>query len=239
MRPVPVSVFVVDSRSDKMPSSVRIAALMSSNAVHMFVRTSSGVPPPNGSGSGSAGVSPRTPSRPAAPVAPAEVRPAPTATDAGTEAPAVTTAATPAGRNGTDDDERYLETSGVTAGLGAGCLHRGVRLAGDLADLLAGATKQLLLAAQAQAQDHGEGVQVVDRRVESRDVLLTDLMIPLTGSTSGSTSTSPTSLAERNEAAAAWCAEVNAAMYSEICAVPAERLVVEQPLRRPMYPDSR
>lgn len=55
----------------------------------------------------------------------------------------------------------------------------------------------------------------------------TDLMIPLTGSTSGSTSTS---LSDRNAAAAAWCAEVNANLHSEICAVPAERLVVEQPL---------
>lgn len=33
-----------------------------------------------------------------------------------------------------------------------------------------------------------------------------------------------------NRAAAAWCAEVNDATHSEICAVPAERLVVEQPL---------
>lgn len=55
----------------------------------------------------------------------------------------------------------------------------------------------------------------------------TDLMIPLTGSTSTS---QPMCLSDRNEAAAAWCAEVNAALHSEICAVPAERLVVEQPL---------
>ncbi len=51
----------------------------------------------------------------------------------------------------------------------------------------------------------------------------TDLMIPLIGAAS-------TSLGDRNDAAAAWCAEVNAAMHSEICAVPVERLVVEQPL---------
>ena len=48
-------------------------------------------------------------------------------------------------------------------------------------------------------------------------------MVPLAGSTS-------TSLGERNAAAAAWCSEVNAVMHSEICAVPAERLSVEQPL---------
>ena len=51
----------------------------------------------------------------------------------------------------------------------------------------------------------------------------TDLMIPLIGSTS-------TSLSERNGAARAWCAEVNANVHSEICAVPAERLVIELPL---------
>jgi transposase len=50
-----------------------------------------------------------------------------------------------------------------------------------------------------------------------------DLMVPLIGATS-------TALSDRNAAAAAWCAEVNAAMHSEICAVPVERLVVEQPL---------
>ena len=35
-----------------------------------------------------------------------------------------------------------------------------------------------------------------------------------------------------NEAAAVWCAELNATTHSEICAVPAERLVMEQPLLR-------
>lgn len=35
-------------------------------------------------------------------------------------------------------------------------------------------------------------------------------------------------LAAANRAAAAWCAEVNAATHSEICAVPAERLVAER-----------
>ena len=37
-----------------------------------------------------------------------------------------------------------------------------------------------------------------------------------------------------NEAAAVWCAEVNAVTHSEICAVPAERLAVEQPLLGPL-----
>ncbi len=37
-------------------------------------------------------------------------------------------------------------------------------------------------------------------------------------------------LVEANVAAAGWCAEVNAAVHSEICAVPAERLVIEREL---------
>jgi hypothetical protein len=37
-------------------------------------------------------------------------------------------------------------------------------------------------------------------------------------------------LAAANEAARAWCAEVNAAVHSEVCAVPAERLVIEREL---------
>ena len=37
-------------------------------------------------------------------------------------------------------------------------------------------------------------------------------------------------LAAANAAAAAWCAEVNSAVHSEICAVPAERLVTEREL---------
>src|SRR5260370_10474358 len=36
-----------------------------------------------------------------------------------------------------------------------------------------------------------------------------------------------------NEAAAAWCAEVNGVMHGEICAVPAERLVIERELLPP------
>jgi transposase len=41
-------------------------------------------------------------------------------------------------------------------------------------------------------------------------------------------------LAEANAAAAAWCTEVNAAVHSEICAVPAERLVTERELLAPL-----
>jgi Integrase core domain len=37
-------------------------------------------------------------------------------------------------------------------------------------------------------------------------------------------------LAAANEVARAWCAEVNGAVHSEICAVPAERLVIEREL---------
>ena len=41
-------------------------------------------------------------------------------------------------------------------------------------------------------------------------------------------------LAAANAAAAAWCAEVNGAAHSEICAVPAERLVIERELLAPL-----
>jgi hypothetical protein len=37
-----------------------------------------------------------------------------------------------------------------------------------------------------------------------------------------------------NEEAAAWCAEVNGAVYSEICAVPAERLLTEREMLAPL-----
>ena len=41
-------------------------------------------------------------------------------------------------------------------------------------------------------------------------------------------------LAGANAAASAWCAEVNGVMHSEICAVPAERLVTERELLAPL-----
>jgi transposase len=41
-------------------------------------------------------------------------------------------------------------------------------------------------------------------------------------------------LAAANTAATAWCAEVNGAVHSEICAVPAERLVIERELLAPL-----
>ena len=41
-------------------------------------------------------------------------------------------------------------------------------------------------------------------------------------------------LAAANAAAAAWCAEVNGAVHSEICVVPAERLVTERELLAPL-----
>ena len=58
----------------------------------------------------------------------------------------------------------------------------------------------------------------------------TDLMIPGAG---GSGDRSPTSAAA-NTAAAGWCVEVNAAIHSEICAVPAERLLIERELLAPL-----
>lgn len=42
------------------------------------------------------------------------------------------------------------------------------------------------------------------------------------------------SIAAANGAAATWCAEVNAAMHSEIAAVPDERLAVERELLAPL-----
>ena len=58
----------------------------------------------------------------------------------------------------------------------------------------------------------------------------TDLMIP------GSDGSGDpfTDLAAANTAAAAWCVEVNAAMHSEICAVPTERLIIERELLAPL-----
>jgi hypothetical protein len=41
-------------------------------------------------------------------------------------------------------------------------------------------------------------------------------------------------LAAANAAAAAWCAEVNGAVHSEICAVPAERMLTERELLAPL-----
>jgi hypothetical protein len=41
-------------------------------------------------------------------------------------------------------------------------------------------------------------------------------------------------LAAANARAVAWCAEVNGAVHSEICAVPAERLVIERELLAPL-----
>jgi hypothetical protein len=43
-----------------------------------------------------------------------------------------------------------------------------------------------------------------------------------------------TDVTAANIAAAAWCVEVNAAVHAEICAVPAERLVVERELLAPL-----
>ena len=58
----------------------------------------------------------------------------------------------------------------------------------------------------------------------------TDLMIP-----GAAGSGEPfTDLVAANAAAAAWCVEVNAATHSEICAVPAERLVTERELLAPL-----
>jgi hypothetical protein len=58
----------------------------------------------------------------------------------------------------------------------------------------------------------------------------TDLMIPGAGGSGEAFS----DVATANVAAAAWCVEVNAAVHAEICAVPAERLLVERELLTPL-----
>jgi hypothetical protein len=58
----------------------------------------------------------------------------------------------------------------------------------------------------------------------------TDLMIPGAGGSGDRF----TDVGAANTAAAAWCVEVNAAMHSEICAVPTERLIIERELLGPL-----
>jgi transposase len=58
-----------------------------------------------------------------------------------------------------------------------------------------------------------------------------DLMIP---GPDGSGGEPFTDVVAANTAAAVWCVEVNAAIHSEICAVPAERLVIERELLAPL-----
>jgi Integrase core domain len=59
----------------------------------------------------------------------------------------------------------------------------------------------------------------------------TDLIIP---GADGAGGVSFADVAAANAAAVPWCGEVNAAVHSEICAVPAERLVVERELLAPL-----
>ena len=59
-----------------------------------------------------------------------------------------------------------------------------------------------------------------------------DLLVPLV--TEAAVSGQPVSVAAANAAAAEWCLEVNAAVHSEICAVPDERLVTEREVLAPL-----
>jgi transposase len=59
-----------------------------------------------------------------------------------------------------------------------------------------------------------------------------DLVVPLL--TEAKVTGRPVSVPAANAAAAAWCAEVNAAVHSEIAAVPDERLAVERDLLAPL-----
>jgi len=59
-----------------------------------------------------------------------------------------------------------------------------------------------------------------------------DLLVPLL--TEASVSGQPVSVAAANATAAAWCAEVNARIHSEIAAVPDDRLAIERELLAPL-----
>jgi transposase len=59
-----------------------------------------------------------------------------------------------------------------------------------------------------------------------------DLAVPLL--TEAAVTGVPVDLRAANAAARAWCVEVNAAMHSEICAVPDERLLVEREVLQPL-----
>ena len=59
-----------------------------------------------------------------------------------------------------------------------------------------------------------------------------DLAVPLL--TEAAVTGEPLTLRGANAAAVAWCAEVNAATHSEVCAIPEERLIVERELLQPL-----
>lgn len=59
-----------------------------------------------------------------------------------------------------------------------------------------------------------------------------DLAVPLL--TEAAVTGAPISLRDANAAAQGWCAEVNAATHSEICAIPDERLISERELLQPL-----
>jgi transposase len=59
-----------------------------------------------------------------------------------------------------------------------------------------------------------------------------DLAVPLL--TEAAITGTPITLREANAAAKVWCAEVNAATHSEICAVPDDHLIVERELLQPL-----
>lgn len=60
----------------------------------------------------------------------------------------------------------------------------------------------------------------------------TDLAVPLL--TEAAVAGATVDLRAANAAAATWCAEVNAAMHSEICAIPDERLLIERDVLQPL-----
>jgi transposase len=59
-----------------------------------------------------------------------------------------------------------------------------------------------------------------------------DLAVPLL--TEAAISGAPVDLRAANTAARAWCLEVNAAIHSEVCAIPDERLIAERELLQPL-----
>lgn len=83
------------------------------------------------------------------------------------------------------------------------------------------------------ADPESKGVVEALVRYAQQDLVTPALATSATGDLSGWNEPGP-ALATANAAARRWCAEVNAQRHSEIAAVPAERLVTEQALLRPL-----
>jgi transposase len=103
-----------------------------------------------------------------------------------------------------------------------GCLKRGVvaNLVVPTPDYVRFATHYRFRPDYCEAADPESKGMVENLVGYAKSDLMVPLMLPGTAADLGS----------RNDAASAWCAEVNATVHSEICAVPAVRLEAERPL---------